>query len=182
MSESEEEQDLDQRICACGHPVYKHEVIRGVQSCKRRFMEKCPCMLPRPVLRVSDPALFVQYASRGNDYRHALSFGIRRLFYLSKQIEKSKGRQPSGYLVEGHFIDVLVGCGKCGCEMKLRDIVPVMMAIPTKIPDEPEQFWKSAWISETPTGVDMLICMKCYGEYCSAYDKIDWSWMDRAVE
>lgn len=68
--------ERDGRICACGHPVSKHNVIQASLevSCRPGLLN-CPCEKLHPVIDVPNTRFFMR-KTLGNGPRHALILGI----------------------------------------------------------------------------------------------------------
>lgn len=66
----------DKRVCACGHPIKKHEDLEGVGWICKPGRHLCKCSIPRAVIAVWDTRYFMR-KSVGNGGRHALALGIK---------------------------------------------------------------------------------------------------------
>lgn len=108
-------QDLDRRICACGHPMSRHRPnefaerqtgIVGAHTCSMpRVGSVCSCKLPRAVLQVPNTKHFLMTGIKdGGPSGHALIRGIQSV----------KQKSLSEYSDIEWLIPVK--CDRCGSE------------------------------------------------------------------
>ncbi len=125
----------DGRICACGHPVNRHNTYAGLVSCKPARLE-CPCKKVRPVVDVPNTRFFMR-KTIGNGRSHALLLGLR-----AAQVAEPDSMENVEWLIS----DV---CDKCGSEGKGA---------------EPTNVTQSGMVVDEPHGYDVFLCHDCrYG-------------------
>lgn len=111
----------DRRICACGHPLIRHEKRpTGNWSCIWGRMW-CPCQHPSAVLLAQDVRHF-QTKTRGIGERHALATGLHNS--LKRGIAVEFAGEPC--------------CYKCGTTS--GPLIPIGMTEDAKVIDRPAPF------------------------------------------
>jgi hypothetical protein len=126
----------DKRVCACGHPIKKHEEFDGVGWVCSPGRHKCKCSIPRAVIAVWDTRYFMR-KSVGNGGRHALALGIK----ASIEADSSKN----------NLIEWLVPNTCQRCETENVKLFPVNMT-------------KEGVIMQESAYLSMLLCDGCaYG-------------------
>jgi hypothetical protein len=101
-----EERHKDGRICACGHPVGRHEFVPGLgsYSCSAG-KNNCPCKKLRAVIEVDNARIFLRKTT-GAGPLHALGHGI---------IKAVESGQTIRWLIEQK-------CDRCEKEAKLTPV------------------------------------------------------------
>jgi len=72
---------LDNRVCACGHPVGRHRPLpfgpgmRGETHACKPNASFCKCAGPRPILKAEDLRYFLR-STKGVGHLHALGQGV----------------------------------------------------------------------------------------------------------
>ena len=74
LAEVQQKNARDGRICLCGHPNKRHEMVRDRVSCKAA-KQFCPCREVRLVLKVDNARPFLRKTTGGGPF-HALSQGM----------------------------------------------------------------------------------------------------------
>ncbi len=86
----------DGRVCACGHPMSKHQELdlsasgRGVVHQCTPIRGDCRCLDPKPVAEAQDTRQFV-WRTRGHGASHALVIGARASAKKEKRFEWLEG-------------------------------------------------------------------------------------------
>jgi hypothetical protein len=100
-------QGRDSRICLCGHPMGRHNVVGGIVMCKPNKMD-CPCKKARAVLEAEDTRKFVR-KTVGSGKFHALGLGLVSSAVAGKSVK---------WIIE-------MVCDKCGEESEVLSPTPV---------------------------------------------------------
>jgi hypothetical protein len=123
----------DKRVCACGHPIKKHEDLGTAGWICKPGRHKCKCSIPRAVIAVWDTRYFMRKSS-GNGGRHALALGIKACMNANP--------------AKNNLIEWLVPNNCQQCEAENVKLFPVSMT------DQGVIMQESAYISK-------LLCESC---------------------
>lgn len=96
--------ERDGRICLCGHPMTRHEIVLGMNVCKPTRME-CPCKKARAVVETNDTRSFLRKTA-GSGPLHALGRGMQAAVVAGKDVT--------------WVVDPI--CDRCGAEDKLSPV------------------------------------------------------------
>jgi hypothetical protein len=83
----------DKRICACGHPMSRHDADNEMHCKPARF--DCPCRIPTAVLEVPDNRYFLA-RNEGSGEKHALMRGI----FMARKGMQEKFDQEANWLID----------------------------------------------------------------------------------